>query len=247
MRRAAPTVLDLSSLWAGPLCTHLLSVLGARVIKLESCTRPDGARDGEPRFFHRLNAGKDCVALDFSAPEVGARLLRLIDRCDIVVESSRPRALAQRGIDVDALLRARPELIWVSITGHGRGEPQGNWIGFGDDAAVAAGLCAPLHRAIGRTEFPGDAIADPLTGMRAAAWTMQRYHAGSGGLLDCSLRGSARLALERAQTLRGEEQLSEDFGRWWAGVRSGAHLSQYKPESGPEAHALGADNARWLD
>ena len=38
-----PRVVDLSALWAGPLCAHLLWLCGAEVIKVESQDRPDGA------------------------------------------------------------------------------------------------------------------------------------------------------------------------------------------------------------
>jgi len=43
-RPMAFVVVDLSSLWAGPLCAHLLGLAGGRVIKVESTGRVDGAR-----------------------------------------------------------------------------------------------------------------------------------------------------------------------------------------------------------
>src|SRR5262249_27702398 len=51
-------VVDLSSLWAGPLCGRLLADAGATVVKVESRARPDGARRGPAAFFDLLNAGK---------------------------------------------------------------------------------------------------------------------------------------------------------------------------------------------
>ena len=60
-------VVDLSSLWAGPLCSHLLDHDGARVVKVESQHRPDGARSGSPAFFDLMNGGKQSVVLDFRA------------------------------------------------------------------------------------------------------------------------------------------------------------------------------------
>lgn len=86
-----PRVLDLSSLWAGPLCSHLLQALGARVLKVESRARPRRP-DGPADFHDLLNAGKRSVALEFEAAAI-TRLQQLIDWADVVIEGSRPRAL----------------------------------------------------------------------------------------------------------------------------------------------------------
>lgn len=186
--RSAPRVLELASLWAGPLCGRLLRLCGAEVIKIESPARPDGARRGSPEFFERLNAGKQNLWLDLTAPKGRDQLLELIRSADIVIEGSRPRALRQLGIRAESLLAEKPGLTWLSITGHGRGEPQENWVAYGDDAAVAAGLSHLMHEVTGRQVFCGDAIADPLTGIHAAlaAWA---GWLGGGGLVSLSLSG----------------------------------------------------------
>ena len=57
-------VVDLSALWSGPLCAHLLTLAGARVVKVESASRLDGARRGPPAFFDLLHAGQESVVLD---------------------------------------------------------------------------------------------------------------------------------------------------------------------------------------
>jgi hypothetical protein len=184
--RCAPRVVDLSSLWAGPLCAHLLALAGAEVVKVESAARPDGARRGPPAFFDLLHAGQASVCLDLRT-RAGLRALEaLILGADIVVESSRPRALAQLGVDVPALLARAPGLTWVGITGYGRAEPQAHWVAFGDDAAAAAGLAAASGDERGPL-FCGDAIADPLAGLHAAVAGLAHWRAGGGVLLDVSL------------------------------------------------------------
>jgi hypothetical protein len=181
-----PRVLDLSSLWAGPLCGHLLQRCGAEVVKLESTRRPDGARNGPAEFFNLMNAGKRSVALDFASNE-GRRLLHaLIARADIVIEASRPRALRQLGLDAEALVRERP-LTWISLSGYGRGEPQEHWIAYGDDAGVAGGLAYLMRRVHGAPVFVGDAIADPLAGLHAALAAWAGWRAGGGGLVSIAL------------------------------------------------------------
>lgn len=60
--------LDLSSLWAGPLCGALLAEAGVEVVKIESRGRPDTLAQSSPAFFDRLNGAKVCEALDFADP-----------------------------------------------------------------------------------------------------------------------------------------------------------------------------------
>ena len=179
-------VIDLSSLWAGPLCCHLLWQAGARVIKVESRHRLDGARAGCRDFYHLLNQGKASVVLDLHDERGRAQLRQLLARADIVVEGSRPRALRQMGIEAEALLRANPGLTWLGITGYGRSLPQADWVAFGDDAAVAAGVAAATADP---PRFCGDALADPLTGIHAACAALAHWRGGGGVLLDLSLPG----------------------------------------------------------
>jgi hypothetical protein len=190
-RRAGPIadlsgvrVVDLSSLWAGPLCGALLTEAGARVVKVESSARPDGARAGPPAFFDLLNAGKRSVALDLRTAAGRTALQRLVRRADVVIAASRPRALTQLGIDAATELRDGRARVWASITGHGRSPDVEHRVGFGDDAAVAGGLVSwdgdlPC--------FTADAVADPATGLVAAVAVLDALAAGGRWLLDLSL------------------------------------------------------------
>jgi len=185
--RPNPIVVDLSSLWAGPLCSRLLQKCGARVIKVESMQRPDGARRGPPEFFRLMNEGKENLSLDFSTSAGRDELRALIARADIVIEASRPRALRQLGIDAQACITANPRLTWISITGYGRGEPQENWIAYGDDAGVGAGLSYVMRQVTGERLICGDAIADPLTGIHAALAAWCSYGVGGGRLISLAM------------------------------------------------------------
>jgi len=177
-------VVDLSSLWAGPLCGQLLGQAGFRVIKVESITRPDGARLGPPAFFDLLHAGQESAALDLASRTGRAALQRLVDSADVVIEASRPRALDQLGIGPSD----RGPAVWVSITGYGREGDAGNRVAFGDDAAAAAGLvvCDETGPC-----FCADAAADPATGLYAAVATLAALAEGGRWLLDIRLAGVA--------------------------------------------------------
>jgi hypothetical protein len=232
--KPSPVVVDLSSLWAGPLCAQLLGLAGACVVKVESTERPDGARSGPPGFFDLLHHGHASVALAFRTTRGRDALRALIESADIVIEASRPRALEQLGVDAHA--QAERGAVWVSISAYGRVAAPGR-IGFGDDIAFAAGLHA------GRSSSPlfcGDAIADPVTGLYAAVAALAAVRAGTGALLYVDMASVARRARgerrspEREAELRGSEWFLDD-------VR--VEAPRARPRSG-RAAPLGADTAR---
>ncbi len=182
------TVIDLSSLWAGPLCGNLLSLAGADVVKVESTTRPDGSRAGPRRFFDVLNGGKRSVALDLADADGWRVLRRLLAAADVVIEGSRPRALEQRGIVATDLVANAGPRVWVSITGHGRTGTGRDRVAFGDDAAVAGGLVVADEAG---PCFCADAAADPAAGLVGAAACLDALAVGGRWLVDVAMAGVA--------------------------------------------------------
>jgi len=185
--RSGLRVLDLSALWAGPLCAGLLARVGAEVTRIESTTRPDPTPLASPKLDAMLNGGKRRVALDLTDREA---LLALVRTSDVLISSARAPALARLGLDPGALLAERRDFVWIAITAHGWDSDR---VGFGDDCAVAGGLVGEGPR------FLGDALADPLTGLEAALAALRRVALGKGGLIDLPL---ARVAASYAAMLR---------------------------------------------
>jgi crotonobetainyl-CoA:carnitine CoA-transferase CaiB-like acyl-CoA transferase len=177
-------VADLSSMWAGPLCGQLLARAGATVVKVETNARPDGARSGPSAFFDWMNAGKLSYAVDFERP---SGLQALLAAADVVIESSRPAALARRGLGPTDV-RPRDGRVWLRITGHGTDGDRANWVAFGDDAAVSGGLVCGSDD---DPTFCGDAIADPLTGLHAAVAVAESLRSGGGELIEISMAAVA--------------------------------------------------------
>lgn len=224
-------VVDLSSLWAGPLCGNLLQLAGARVVKVESSRRPDGARFGPAPFFDLLHAGQRSVALDFSDPRDVVTLGALLRCADVVIEGSRPRALEQLGIDARRVVAAGAARCWVSVTAYGRDAEWRNRVGFGDDAAVAAGLVAWDEQG---PMFCADAIADPLAGLAAAEAVLDAMGGGGRWLIDVSLHAAAAAAAPPVQAP-------------WARAPHGAAGSPRARSAAGTAAPLGADTGRVLD
>jgi crotonobetainyl-CoA:carnitine CoA-transferase CaiB-like acyl-CoA transferase len=190
--RAMPVVVDLSALWAGPLCSRVLADRGATVLKVELEGRPDGARGGPPEFWRRLNEGKeDVVATPRDLPA-------LVAAADVVVTAARPRAVIPLGLELGRRVRD-DGLVWVSITGYGFDGPWHDRVAFGDDAAVAGGL-AVAGGAVDAPVFVGDAPGDPLAGLHAAATAAVALEAGTGAFLDVSMREAVADAVARGAT-----------------------------------------------
>lgn len=214
---AGALVVDFSALWAGPLCAHLLGLLGARVVKVETPDRPDGARRGNADFYDLLHAGHASVVLDPDADR--AALHALVARADVVIEASRPRALAAWGLD--AAEHARRGATWLSITAAGRDDYR---VGFGDDVAAGAGLVA--YDADGPV-FCGDAIADPLTGLVAAATAVCASSAGQ--VVDLSMTGIVASTLPMSAE-PAAELVTRDDGQVELVTATGDHHRVRLPE-----------------
>ena len=145
-------VLDLTAFWAGPSATHVLAMLGAEVIHVESTTRPDGARMiagiavTEDQWwekcpvFRALNTNKKSVTVDFQT-ERGRELLRkLIASSDVLVENYTPRVLDQIGLDYERVRALRPDIVMVRMPGFGLTGPMRDNPAFGYVIEDAAGL-----------------------------------------------------------------------------------------------------------
>lgn len=237
-----PLVVDLSSIWAGPLIGHLLWQAGAEVVKVESAARPDLIRRDDPATFDIINQGKANAAVDLSRDADRAALIDLIRRADFVIESSRPRALRQLGIDADALVREVPGLVWLSVTGHGASGEAANWAGIGHDCGVAGGLARAMEQASGEIGYVGDAIADPLTGITGAIEGWRAYRRGEARRLGFAMSAiTARaLAEERAHDAG---LLDAELREWAAAVGREFPRVPRRPMLA-EVREFGADTAR---
>ena len=211
--KQTPLVVDLSSLWAGPLCSHLLNKAGCRVIKVESHSRLDGARNGDSTFYNLINQSKESVTLDFQSDRDLHCLRQLLHHADIVIEGSRPRALRNLGIFAEDFLARKRAKIWLSITAYGRDKENASRVGFGDDTAVAAGLSKVMFLATGEYSLVGDAIADPLTGIHSALAAWESYQAGKNELISIALKDVVAYCLNQ-ELGHDQKQLFHACNTW---------------------------------
>ena len=171
-------VLDLTTFWAGPSCTHFLAMLGADVIHVESTRKPDGARmiAGIPvsedqwweksPIFSALNTNKRGITVDLQT-DVGRELLRrLIATCEVVVENFTPRVLDQIGLDFTALQAIRPDAILLRMPGFGLDGPWRDNPAFAYVIEAASGV-SWLTGYPDRNPYEPYSIGDPNAGIHA--------------------------------------------------------------------------------
>lgn len=145
-------VVDLTAFWAGPAATQLLAMMGAEVIKVESCQRPDGMRfAGTMRagvadwweyswVFHAVNTNKKSLTLNLQNPRGRQLLGELIARSDMVVENYPARVMEHLGLDYQTLRGFNASVIVVRMPAFGLDGPWRNRGGFAMTMEQIAGL-----------------------------------------------------------------------------------------------------------
>ncbi len=123
------TVLDLTRLLPGPVCSCIMADYGAEVIKIEDPWQGDPTRHNHPKldedssFFWQLNRNKKSLAINLKDPQGIEILTNLAKTCDVLMEGFRPGVMARLGLDYSSLQRHNPQLIYLSLTGYGQDGP----------------------------------------------------------------------------------------------------------------------------
>jgi crotonobetainyl-CoA:carnitine CoA-transferase CaiB-like acyl-CoA transferase len=191
-------VLDLATIYAGPLVAQLLGDFGAEVIKIEHPTRPDGMRghgrqkDGIGLWWKMVARNKRTLGLKLSEPEGAELLLQLAETADVLVENFRPGTLERWGLGYDALVAVNPRLILVRVTGFGQTGPYAAKPGFGTLIEAMSGFAAMTGEPEGAPVLPPFGLADGIAGIAGAMATMMAlYHrdanGGAGQVVDLSV------------------------------------------------------------
>src|SRR3990172_8384207 len=139
--------------WAGPYATRLLGDMGAEVIKVEAVNNWDLLRSftGQPPtvervwdkspYFNHVNRDKYGCVLDLSQERGRELFLRLAEISDVVIENFRAEVMANLGLTCEALSAVNPQLIVVSMPGHGSSGPERDFIAYGTNVEQLSGLC----------------------------------------------------------------------------------------------------------
>jgi succinate--hydroxymethylglutarate CoA-transferase len=202
-------VVDFTRVIAGPLCTQILSDMGAEIIKIENPDGGDDTRkgagpraggpDGESHFFMTFNRGKKSIALDFTKPDGQKIVRKLLEEADVVIQNFRPGVLNRYGLDYAALHEAYPRLIYVSISAYGQTGPLSDRPGFDPVLQAESGMMSVNGEANGEGLRHAIAIVDTMTGIHAVAAINAALYArtstGKGQHIDLALYDTALACL----------------------------------------------------
>ena len=199
-------ILDMTTFWAGPCCTHFMALLGAEVIHVESARRPDGTRliAGIPvteeqwweksPIFAALNTNKKGLTLDLQSPRGREVLRRLIATCDVIVENFTPRVLDQIGLDFAAVQEIRPDAVMLRMPGFGLDGPWRDNPAFAYAIESASGL-SWLTGYPDRPPYEPYSVGDPNAGVHAFNALLlaleHRRRTGEGVLVEAAMVDAA--------------------------------------------------------
>ncbi|MFP7696739.1 CaiB/BaiF CoA transferase family protein [Trueperella sp. LYQ143] len=191
------TVIDASTLFAGPLAAMHLGDFGARVIKVEHPSKPDpsrghgAAKNGVNLWWKTLGRNKECVTCNLSSPSGKDVFLRLVERADVLIENFRPGTLERWGLDPEVLHERNPRLVLARVTGFGQFGPYAHRPGFGTLAESMSGFASMTGEPDGPPTLPPFGLADGITSLATAYAVMTALHdrdrTGKGGIVDLSI------------------------------------------------------------
>lgn len=207
------TVVDIGTLFAGPMIATHMADFGADAIKVEH-PRGDSLRSFAPQkngvslWWKLTGRNKKSITCNLSAPEGQEILKKLVTDADVLIENFRPGTLEKWGLSWEVLHRLNPKLILVRCSGFGQEGPYARRPGFGTLAEAMSGYSHITGEAEGPPTLPGFALADGVSAMCGTyAVMMALYHRdmhdAPGQMIDLAI-------YEPITTLLGPQSLMYD-------------------------------------
>ena len=206
------TIIELTRVLAGPYCTMVLADLGARVIKVETPSGGDDARQFGPFFethegkksayFASLNRGKESIALNLKNSVDKETFKKLLGIADVLVENFRPGTMESLGFEWEVLHEKFPKLIYAATSGFGHTGPYSKKTAYDLVVQAMGGLMSVTGQPNSEPTRVGSSIGDIVAGLFTAigvnAALYHREKTGKGQKIDVALLDSQVAILENA-------------------------------------------------
>lgn len=165
---AGRRVLEMGTMIAAPFATHILSQLGAEVIKIEP---PSGdttralVRGGPSGTFLAYNHGKKAVCIDLTTPEGHDVFLKLAATADIIIHNLSPGATRKLKVGYEDVAAVNADILYCHVKGYAHG-PQADDLATNPVAEASTGVMDD-HRVDGRPSRLGPSYHDQFAGTYA--------------------------------------------------------------------------------
>lgn len=192
-------VVEITSIYSGPLAGVLLAELGAEVVKVESTAKPDLVRNqggspyGVSPVFYALNRGKRFLSLDAST-QTGRQLLGdLVAGADIFLHNMRPGKPEAIGVGYEEASSRNPRLIYAAISGLGTEGPDADQPVYDYVVQARIGMVDYQRDVSGKASLISQVLVDKTTaqaavqGILAALYVRERT--GKGQRVDLPMLG----------------------------------------------------------
>lgn len=200
---AGMRIIDTTSWWAGPMATHMLALLGADVIHIESTQKIDGVRSLGGAFealhdewwecsfiFLSTNSNKRGMTINLSDPKGVAILDSLIAGADALVENFSPRVMDGFGVTWEKVQALNPRCHYVRMPAFGLDGPWRENVGFAATMEQMSGMAWLTGHYSDQPRIQRGPC-DPLAGMHAAFALLvamaERDHSGRGHFVECAM------------------------------------------------------------
>jgi formyl-CoA transferase len=189
-------VLDVATLFAGPLAATMLGDYGAEVVKIEhprgDPVRGHGAsKEGVGLWGKVIGRNKKSVTLYLGSPEGQEIFRRMVADADVVIENFRPGTLERWGLGYEELSAINPRLVLARVTGFGQFGPYAGRPGFGTLAEAMSGFAAITGEPDGPPTLPPFGLADGIAALTTAFAVMtalrERETSGLGQVVDLAI------------------------------------------------------------
>ncbi len=201
-------VLDITQFMAGPLCSMILSDLGATVIKFERPPIGDTSRYSPPgkmgasSYFISLNRGKKSVLLDLRDSRQKEAFLKIVKNADILLENMKPGSMEKLGVGYDTLKDINPRLVYTSISGYGHTGPLKTRGAYDLVIQAESGLMSITGEKGGQPLKSGTSSSDLVAGLYATIGTLaalfKARKTGAGDFVDIAMLDTTFATLENA-------------------------------------------------
>ena len=187
-------VVEMAAIGPVPFCAMMLSDMGADVIRIDRLKQKGSG--------HRANVlyrGRKSIAVDLKDPQGVDVAMKLINKCDAVIEGFRPGVMERLGLGPEVCLNQNPKLVYGRMTGWGQqgklSQAAGHDINYISLAGALGSMGYPDRPPTPPLNLIGDFGGGAmylLSGVLAAL--LERHSSGKGQVIDAAMTdGTASL------------------------------------------------------